>query len=719
MKLVIVESPTKTKSLSKYLGTGYEVMATMGHMVDLPKSKLGVEVKKIEDRKLEVTKIGFKFRPEYELSEGKEKTAKELIKAAAKADKIILASDPDREGEAIAWHTQQVLSNKLKGKSKKEDKKIEVKNLEVGKKKKKTGIDASKFERVVFHSITKEAIEEAMKQPRQVDMAMVDAQQARRVLDRIVGYQLSPVLWKKVRRGLSAGRVQSVAVRLIVDKEKEIGVFKPVEYWEIKVQVRTQGTKNSRNQDGFWVELVKRGGKPVTINDEKTAREIEVDLNIARYEVGKVERKERHLYPHPPFKTSTMQQAAANILGWSAKKTMSVAQRLYEKGAITYHRTDSLNLVVSAIEEIRRTVVKEFGKEYLPDKEIYYKTSGKVVAQEAHEAIRPTRPQLRSFGGQAQEDVDKDEEKLYQLIWRRTVACQMKSALIDQTVIWVVAENKENYQLRAVGEVMKFASWKKLYKLSEEVILPAVNDDEKLVKEKVEATQKFTLPPARFNDASLIKELEKRGIGRPSTYAPTISTIIVRGYVERKQKKFYATSVGVTVSDFLVKNFPKEMDFEFTAKMEADLDEIASGSKDWQKVLSDFYGPFEESVEKATTQAERVKVPVESTGRPCPLCGTGEIVIRTGKFGKFYSCSRFPECKYTAKIIEYVEGVVCPKDGGRVVVKKTKTGRDFYGCENYPKCDYASWNRPTPEATERQAVQSEATERQENQKTSE
>ncbi len=672
MKLVIVESPTKTKSLSKYLGAGYEVMATMGHMVDLPKSQMGIEIK-TQELKNSKTR-GFEFKPVYELSEGKEKIANELKKAAAKADKIILASDPDREGEAIAWHTAEVLKN---------SKTQKIKKL--------------KFERVVFHSITKEAIEEAMKQPRQVDMALVDAQQARRVLDRIVGYKLSPVLWKKVRRGLSAGRVQSVAVRLIVEKEKEIEAFKPTEYWEIKVQVRTQKLKNSKTQD-FWVELVKRGGKAITINDEKKAREVEADLNQAEYEVGKVEKKERHLYPHPPFKTSTMQQAAANILGWSAKKTMSVAQRLYEKGAITYHRTDSLNLVASALTEIRKVIVKEFGKEYLPEKEVLYKTSGKVVAQEAHEAIRPTQPTARELGGQASEgDVDRDEEKLYQLIRRRTIACQMRPALVDQTVIWVHAENKENYQLRAVGEVMKFASWKKLYKQAEEVILPAVADDEKLSREKVEAAQKFTLPPARYNDASLIKELEKRGIGRPSTYAPTISTIIVRGYVERKQKKFYATSVGVTVTDFLVKNFPKELDYEFTAKMEGDLDEIAAGNKNWQEVLSEFYGPFEATVEKATKEAERVKVPVESTGKPCPLCNIGEIVIRTGRFGKFYSCSRFPECKYTAKIIVYVEGVVCPKDGGRVVVKKTKTGRDFYGCENYPKCDYASWTNPKPD----------------------
>lgn len=631
------------------------MMATMGHIRDLPKSKMGIEVKK--------GKPGLHFVPSYELSEGKEQTAKKLVAAAVKADRVILASDPDREGEAIAWHTQELLTE--------------------GKK----GIKKDKIERITFHSITKEAIEAALKSPRKLDMNLVDAQQARRILDRLVGYELSPVLWKKVRRGLSAGRVQSVAVRLVVEREREIEAFKPEEYWEIRVEVaREKGGKEK-----FWVELVKVNGKVVKIGEEKRAREIEADLNKAEYEVGKIEKKERHLYPHPPFKTSTLQQAGANVYGWSAKKTMSVAQRLYEKGAITYHRTDSLHLVESAVAAIRETIAKKYGQEYLADKEIYYKTLGKVVAQEAHEAIRPTHVAEVELTG---EEVDREEIKLYQLIWRRTVACQMRPALVDQTVVWVVAENKDNYQLRAVGEIFKFKSWKELYGHDGEVILPGLTADEKLKKEAVEAAQKFTLPPARFNDASLIKELEKRGIGRPSTYAPTISTIIIRGYVERREKRFFATQIGTAVTDFLVKNFPTEMEYEFTAKMEADLDEIAEGKKDWEKILSDFYGPFQKTVVKTTKEAERVKMPVESTGKPCPLCTTGEIVIRMGPFGRFYSCSRFPECRYKARLVEYVEGVVCPKDGGKVMVKRTHTGREFYGCENYPKCDYASWKKP-------------------------
>jgi DNA topoisomerase-1 len=405
-----------------------------------------------------------------------------------------------------------------------------------------------------------------------------------------------------------------------------------------------------------------------------------------------VEKKERKLYPHPPFKTSTLQQAAANVLGWSAKKTMAVAQRLYEKGAITYHRTDSLHIVESAVASIREVIGKKFGNEYLSEKEIYYKTSGKVVAQEAHEGIRPTQVEVTEITG---EEVDRDEEKLYQLVWRRTISCQMKPAIVDQVVVWVLASSsKEKYSLKAIGETYKFASWKKLYKLAEDVVLPVVTEREKLTKKQITTEQKFTLAPARFNDASLIKELEKRGIGRPSTYAPTISTIIVRGYVERKEKRFFATQIGLTVTDFLMANFPKEMEYEFTAKMEGNLDEIATGEKKWQEVLSEFYGPFEKTVEKATKEAKRVKMPVTKTGKACPLCQEGEVVIRTGRFGKFYSCSRFPECKYTAKLIEYVEGAVCPKDGGKIVVKRTHTGREFYGCENYPKCDYASWRKP-------------------------
>jgi len=668
VKLIIVESPTKTKSLAKYLGSDYDVLATMGHIRDLPKSKMGVEIRSHESTKSRSK--GYEFVPEYVENPDKIETIKKLQTAAKKAEVILLASDPDREGEAIAWHTSELLRNS-NGKLK---------------------IDNGKIKRVTFHSITKEAILEAIKNPREIDMNMVEAQQARRVLDRIVGYQLSPILWRKVRRGLSAGRVQSEATRMIADREKEIEAFKAEEYWEIKSKVKSLKDKVGGE---FWIDLVKINGKAAEINNGEEANKIKNDLDKGEYLVDKVEKKERKVYSHPPFKTSTLQQAAANVLGWSAKKSMQVAQSLYEKGAITYHRTDSLNLVETEVEKIRTYIANKYGVEALPEKALVYKTGGKVVAQEAHEAIRPTDVQRSEIRDQGTE-VDKDDEKLYQLIWRRTVSCQMAPARVDQTNVYVICDK---YLLRATGEAMKFASWKKLYQgagykeQGSEIELPEVSQGEKLEKKEIKLDQKFTLPPARFNDASLVKEMEKRGIGRPSTYAPTISTIIVRGYVERKQKKFYATPIGITVTDFLVKNFPKELDFDFTAKMETGLDEIANGEKDWQEILSDFYGPFAEDVAKSG-DAERAKVPVESTGKKCPLCNEGEIVIRTGKFGKFLSCNRFPECKYTDKYVEYVEDVVCPKCSGRIIKKKTKTGRDFYGCENYPNCDYASWTKP-------------------------
>lgn len=676
MNLVIVESPTKTKSLEKYLGKDFEVLATMGHMVDLPKSKMGIEIKK--------TKAGLTFDPDYQLVEGKGKQVKKLADAAKKAKKVILATDPDREGEAIAWHAQTALA--------------------------KDTDKADKFERVVFHSITKEAVLEAMEKPRKLDMNLVDAQQARRVLDRLVGYSLSPLLWRKVRRGLSAGRVQSVAVRLIVDREREIEAFKPVEYWPISVSVKPEG------KDDFWIFLAKVGGKKVVVDNAKTAGEIEKDLVGASYVVTTVDQKERRVHARPPFKTSTLQQAGANVLGWSSKKTMSVAQKLYEQGHITYHRTDSLNLAGVAVDQIRAFVKSEFGDKYLPPKPNFFKMSGKVVAQEAHEAIRPTHMDMgtNSFKGTGQ--MASDQEKLYGLIWRRTIACQMNSALYDATKVTVEAESKKKYILEAIGEIEKFDGWRKLYKKAkgedEVVILPPVEKGEKLKFLKLLKEQKFTQPPARFNDASLVKELEKRGIGRPSTYAPTISTIIARRYIERTDRRFYPTSIGLAVTEFLVKNFPKEMDFEFTAKMEQGLDDIAQGELKWNQMLSPFYSEFESHLEVVAKTAERVPVPTEKTGEKCPDCKEGDVVIREGRFGKFLSCSRFPECKYTAKYIEYLEGILCPKDKGKVVIKKTHKGREFFGCENYPKCDWASWKDPRKgkEGSE------ESTEEEKNQK---
>lgn len=661
MQLVIVESPTKIKSLTKYLGKDYQVMASMGHIRDLPKSKFGVEIKANG-------KAGqFEFEPDYGVVKGKGEQVKKLKSAAAKADKVILATDPDREGEAIAFHVKMLLDDKKKD-----------------------------FVRITFHSITQEAILEALKKPGKVDMALVDAQQARRVLDRIVGYKLSPILWRKVRRGLSAGRVQSVALRMVVEREREIEAFKPEEYWEIKSMVRPEGRKPG-SENEFWVGLDKIYGKKATVADGKTAKSIIDDLKGAEYKVTGVEKKERAAHPRPPFKTSTLQQAAANVLGWSSKKTMSVAQSLYEQGDITYHRTDSLNLTDIAIKQIRDFIKAEFGDKYLPEKANFYKTSGKVVAQEAHEAVRPTNMEMgvNSFKGQG--DMQRDQEKLYSLIWRRTISCQMASAVYHTTKVSVEAEGDKLYQMSVKGEVVKFDGWRRLYakiEKEEAVLLPEVKKDEKLKLMKVDGQQKFTQPPARFNDASLIKELEKRGIGRPSTYASIVSTLLTRRYVEKKDRRFFPTSVGLAVVDFLVKYFPNEMDYEFTASMEDKLDDVAKGDLEWQKMLSVFYGPFEKKVAEVSDKSERVGVEAEKTGQVCPECKQGEVVIREGRFGKFYSCDRFPDCKYTAKYIEYVEGVRCELCGGRVVVKKTRFGKEFYGCENYPKCKWASWRKP-------------------------
>jgi DNA topoisomerase-1 len=655
VKLVIVESPTKTKSLGKYLGGDFEILASMGHVRDLPKSKFGIEIK-------DEGKGEFEFVPQYELMDKKDDQVRKLKAVAEKADEIILASDPDREGEAIAWHVSEI----LKG-----DKKIKKSTV---------------FKRIAFHSITKEAILEALDHPREIDMNLVDSQQARRFLDRLVGYKLSPILWKKVRRGLSAGRVQSVAVRLIVEKEREIEKFVPIEYWQIRALVKPE------KGEAFWVELARFDAKKTEVNNGEIAAKIVEELNAAEYAVSDIKKSERKAQPHPPFKTSTLQQAAANVLGWSAKKTMNVAQKLYEQGDITYHRTDSFNLAPVAIEAVRKFVLESYGKEYLPEKQRVYKTAGKVVAQEAHEAVRPTHVEIppEKFTGQ---EMAHDQEKLYSLIWRRTVACQMAEAKFDDTRVTVKAGKCE---LTANGIVVKFDGWKKLFKKDKDELqaLPEMVVGETLVKKEVKSEQKFTQPPARFNDASLIKELEKRGIGRPSTYAAIISTIIDRRYVDQKEKKFFPTAIGKAVVDFLMENFPKEMDYEFTAKMETSLDEIAEGKLPWMKMLSNFWGNFIAKITKVDKDAARVGVPTVSTGEKCPLCKEGDVVIRDGKFGKFLSCSRYPECTYKAPYIEYVEGVVCEKCGKRVVLRKTRAGKDFFGCEDYPNCTWASWHKP-------------------------
>jgi DNA topoisomerase-1 len=652
MDLIVVESPTKAKTLSRFLGKDFRVEATMGHVWDLPEKKLGVDVQT--------------FEPEYVLSSKKKDTVSQLKKAAASADKIYLATDLDREGEAIAYHVAEI--------------------LKLGK----------KTSRITFHEITKSAIDEALKHSGTVNMDMVEAQTARRVLDRLVGYKLSPLLWQKVRRGLSAGRVQSVTLRLIVEREREIEKFVPIEYWEIETLLQKYLGGELPDAPKFLSKLVKKNGEKIEINNGIEAQDIVDELNKSDYEIYSVEKKDARRNPTAPFTTSTLQQAAASRMGWSSKKTMNVAQDLYEQGLITYHRTDSTNLAREAIDRVRVYIKDNYGSDYLPQEPRIFVTKSKS-AQEAHEAIRPTDVSLTHVEG-------NDMGKLYDLIWKRFVACQMAQAVSEVTTVTVQAAGDKNiYLLETKGTIEKFDGWRKVYGKVEETdeegnkleVLPEVvaGDDLKLVE--VLPEQKFTQPPPRYNEASLIKALEELGIGRPSTYAPTISTIQDRNYVEKQEKQFLPTPLGFAVNDFLIEYFPDVMDYQFTARMEDDLDSIASGEKERVPVLSEFYTPFEQKLEGVKKVAQRVAIETEATGENCPKCKEGAVVIRVGRYGKFLSCSRFPECDYRAPYIKTVEGFKCPKCGGDVVYKKTKKGKGFYGCANWPKCDFASWRKPT------------------------
>lgn len=657
MDLIIVESPTKAKTLSRFLGGDkYRVEATMGHVRDLPETKIGIRVDK-------------DFEPEYVVSAKKKETIDKLKKAAQKAEKIYLATDPDREGEAIAWHMASLLNSKQRP------------------------------SRITFHEITQKAINEALSKPGEINMNLVEAQTARRILDRLVGYKLSPLLWQKIRKGLSAGRVQSVAVRLIVEREKEIERFVPFEYWEISALLQKFVGGELPDAPKFLAKLVKRNGEKVEIGNKEQATEIVDELQKSGYEIYAVDKKETKRNPYPPFTTSTLQQAGANRLGWSSKKTMSIAQGLYEQGLITYHRTDSTNLAIEAVDKTRDFIIKNFGGEYLPEKPIFYKTKSKS-AQEAHEAIRPTDVQTKS----GEEKVIGDEGKLYDLIWKRFVACQMNPAVIEATTVTTQAAGDKNiYLLETRGATEKFDGWRKVYGKVEETDesgekiekLPEVSVGDELKMLEINPEQKFTQPPPRFNEASLIKTLEELGIGRPSTYAPTISTIQDRNYVEKQERVFVPTALGVAVTEFLMEYFSDILDYQFTAKMEDDLDEIANGQKKRVPILSEFYTPFAEKLEGVKRVAQRVPVEVEATGESCPLCKEGSVIIRIGKFGKFLACSRFPDCRYRAPFVKTLEGFKCPKCGGDVVYKKTKKGKGFYGCANYPKCDFASWRKPT------------------------
>ncbi len=678
MHLVIVESPTKAKKLRSFLGSDYSVEASVGHVRDLPKNGLGVDVEN-------------NFEPTYEVSQDKKQVIAKLRELALQAKTVVLATDPDREGEAIAWHIQSILLN---GTGKKKTKKSELVQVPCV--------------RATFHEITKQAVAEAIKNPIQLNMSLVDAQQARRVVDRLVGYEVSPVLWRKVRRGLSAGRVQSVALRLIVEKEKEILAFVPEEYWELDVALLINEAKSKKvfsegklpdnlPEDMLIARVTELGGKKYNPTQSQDVEPLLVWLPTAQYSVQKVERKERRQASFPPFTTSTLQQAAANKLGMTSKQSMRFAQQLYEEGLITYHRTDSVNLSQEAIAGARDFIAKTYGQAFVPEKPRYFANKSKN-AQEAHEAIRVTNIAKQSVSGEGQ--LTERHQKLYDLIRRRFIASQMESAVYDQVTVEILAKGQNNQEakLKATGSVLKFAGWRKLFPAGDDVILPNVVESQKLFYQDLNAAQKFTQPPARYNDASLVKELEKRGIGRPSTYASIISVIIDRGYVERVEKRFQPTSIGTAVCEFLQKNFAVFMEYDFTAEMEEDLDRIARGEKEWHAVVSTFYEPFHQTVSQALESAERVKLPVEETGRECPTCGQsdgGRLVIRSGKFGKFVSCNRFPDCKYTERIVEKFGEYKCPQClEGDIIIRKSRWGKPFYGCSAYPKCTWASWQKP-------------------------
>ncbi|MBI2196857.1 type I DNA topoisomerase [Candidatus Daviesbacteria bacterium] len=692
--LVIVESPTKARTLQRFLGDKYQIEASMGHVRDLPKSELGVDVDK-------------NFEPQYIIPRDKKKRVNELKKVAKTADTLWLATDPDREGEAIAWHLSELLRNS------------EVKSAKC-----KVQSGETDIKRVVFHEITEQAIKEAFENPRSIDLKLVDAQQARRVLDRLVGYKLSPLLWEKVKRGLSAGRVQSVALRLIVEREREVVAFKAEEYWNIEVEL--EGNSGQATGDSFIATLIEQNGKKLEIGSKEEADGHVKNLEKAQYQVSKVTQREVRRFPYPPFTTSTMQQAAANKLGMSAKKTMMLAQALYEHGLITYMRTDSVNLSSQAIGAVRDYIGNFIGKPYLPSVARVFKSKSKN-AQEAHEAIRVTDVSRQSSVVRQISSMNKDHARLYELIWKRFVACQMNEAVIDQTTVDVSAGNnvilgtKEvrtpeslrkdsgqarmtcNYLLRATGSVIKFDGWLKLYgkgtgdseqgtEEDKEKILPKLAEKEPLNLIQLLPGQHFTEPPPRYNEASLIKKLEELGIGRPSTYAPILSTIQERFYVEKLERKFIPTSLGTTVIDFLMEYFADIIDYAFTAQMEDELDEIARGERQWRPTIKTFYEPFEKKLIETEKKAKKVKMEVEFAGKKCPECGK-ELIVRIGKFGKFLACSGFPECKHTESLEEKINAK-CPDDGGDIVVRHTKRGKTFYGCKNWPVCKFASWTKP-------------------------
>lgn len=660
--LVIVESPTKAKAIGKFLGSNYTVKSSMGHVRDLPKSQIGVDVDN-------------NFQPKYINIRGKGELLKSLKASAKNVDKILLASDPDREGEMIAWHLREFY-----------------------------GIKEDKC-RIEFNEITKDAVKAAVKSPREIDIDRVNSQQARRILDRLVGYKLSPLLWKKVKKGLSAGRVQSVAVRMICDREEDINAFIPEEYWSLKAYFPCENGKKV-----LETKLMKIGTKKADIPNEEAMNSILADLKTANYAVKSIVSKDKKRNPAPPFTTSSLQQEAARKLNFPAKRTMQVAQQLYEGidlpgegvvGLITYMRTDAVRVSTNAQEAARTLIASKYGAEFLPAKPPYYASKGKI--QDAHEAVRPTS--VMRVPANIKSYLTPQQFKLYKLIWERFVASQMMPATLLTTTIDVNANTTPDYIFRANGSIVKFAGFMQVYiegKDEEDTddmgLLPKVNEGEMLDIDKLDPAQHFTQPPARFTEASLVKALEEQGIGRPSTYAPIIDTIMGRGYVVKEEKSFYPTELGTVVVHLLKENFPDIIDLQFTANMEVSLDKIEEGELEWTKVLEDFYPPFALTLAEAEEKMAKVELTPEESGEFCPKCGK-PLLIKMGRYGKFLACAGFPECRQTKAIVKET-GVKCLACGGNIIERKSKGGRIFYGCNNYPECKYVSWDKPIDEKCE-------------------
>ncbi|MCC6944029.1 MAG: type I DNA topoisomerase [Thermomicrobiales bacterium] len=671
-KLVVVESPAKARTIGKYLGRGYTVKASMGHVRDLPKSSLGVNVDS-------------DFDPTYLIPRDKSKVVKELRESVKGAKEIILATDPDREGEAIAWHLVAA-----------------------------TGAEDKPVSRVVFHEITPEAISAAMEHPREIDMDLVDAQQARRVLDRLVGYSVSPLLWKKVKRGLSAGRVQTAALRMVVERERQIQEFVPVESWTVEAILHKQtGTERERALPIKATVVSAFGGK-ADLKTEEDAAKVLAGLDGAAYQVRSVKTRESQRRPQPPFTTSTLQQEASRKLGFPVRRTMQIAQELYEgidlkgdgiQGLITYMRTDSTNVSESAQQTARAVISGKFGPEYVPDKPPVYRKRAKG-AQEAHEAIRPTAPQRDPAS--IKPYLTAQQFRLYQLIWQRFLASQMRPAILDGTTVDINAGSADQvrgdapFGLRATGSVIKFKGYMAVYTAGKDDgdedeldkgALPALAEQESLDLESLTPAQHFTQPPPRFSEAMLVKELEECGIGRPSTYAPTIATLLARSYVATEEKRLVPTELGFVVSDLLAEHFPNVFEVGFTSQMEDELDEIAAGDREWVPTIREFYGPFHDTLNRAEQTIERVKLKDEPAGEDCEKCGR-PMLIKLGRFGKFMACSGFPECRNSRPLLLKI-GMTCPTcKEGDVVERRSKKGRTFYGCSRFPECDFVTWNKP-------------------------